>query len=336
MLWTLLLLPLSAFAQNSFPEIKDLEENLPDYQDFNNLSETEEVIRQETRHIPPIRVVKLKTILKSGTQKGAITQGVPIFEIETNKTFYVQELAYVNFFNLEDELGYKYIQGKDGTAKWKLLSRHVEPIKQELDLYVPPHIYTPAPKDIPRANYDQKLAILPEAVFQIGMTTPTYMRELLMNPNLESGKTFIFGVNAYTQWKLPIKIGVTLKLENTMYSTGDGGSVKYLSPSIGPIFKTKDFELLGQPLRLYADFRLSPFAKADVNTSYYNSSFKFNSADLGIGLERPVKNRFGEFVLGAFIQTQWLNIKDQKELVNISASNKTNRLLGLSFSQVFQ
>jgi len=335
MLFLLLALPLSLLAETSFPEIKELGESLPDtYQDIRE--EDEAIIRKETKYLPPKRVVKLPTIIQSGTQKGAIPQGVPIFDIETNQTFYVQELTYVNFFNLEDELGYKYIQGKDGSVKWKLLSRHVEPIKEELNLYVPPHIYTPAPKDIPRADYDRYVAILPEAVIQFGMTSPTFMRELFMNPNMESGKTFIVGANAYTQWKLPIKVGLTLKYESTTYKTGDGGNIKYSSPSIGPIVKTKDFIVFDRPLRFYADFRLSPLAQAKMNTSYLQKTFKFNSSDLGIGLELPFKNNWGEFVLGGFVQTQWLNLKDQDLMVNITASNKTNRLYGLSLSQVFE
>lgn len=334
MFWILLTLPLSLFAQTSFPEIKELEDSLPSYQDFPR--EEDEIIRQETKYLPPKRVIKLSTIVQSGTQKGAIIQGMPLFDVETNQTFYIPELTYVNYFNLEDELGHKYIQGKDGSVKWKVLSRHVEPIKEELNLYVPPHIYTPAPKDIPRSNYDRYVAILPEVVFQFGMTTPTFMRELFMNPDLESGKTFIVGANAYTQWKLPIKVGLTLKYESTTYNAGNGGTVKYSSPSLGPIVKTKDFIIFDRPLRFYADFRLSPLATAKITTSNSDHRFKFNSTDLGIGLELPFKNNWGEFILGGFVQTQWLNIKDQDTLVNITASNKTNRLYGLSLSQVFE
>lgn len=335
MFWILLVLPLNLLAETSFPEIKELEDSLPTaYQDLR--SDDEEIIRQETKYLPPKRIIKLSTILESGTQKGAIPRGVPLFDIETNQTFYVQELIYVDYFKLEDELGYKYIKGKDGSVKWKILSRHVDPIKEELNLYIPPHIYTPAPKDIRRSNYDRYIAILPEAVIQFGLTTPNFMKELFMNPKLESGQTFIVGANAYTQWKLPIKVGLTLKYESTTYSTGDGGNVKYTSPSLGPIIKTKDFVVFDRPFRFYADFRLSPLATASIQTSYFKNKFKFNSTDLGVGVELPYKNRWGEFVLGAFSQTQWLNIKDQEILVNITASNKTNQLFGLSLSQVFE
>jgi hypothetical protein len=36
------------------------------------------------------------------------------------------------------------------------------------------------------------------------------------------------------------------------------------------------------------------------------------------------------------LQSQWLNIKDQSQFVNVKPSNRTNRSIGLSFSQVFQ
>jgi hypothetical protein len=89
-------------------------------------------------------------------------------------------------------------------------------------------------------------------------------------------------------------------------------------------------------LRFQTQLRIGPFAKANAETIYGNGSFKFNSTDLLVSMERPFKNDWGEFVLGFYSQSQWLSIVDQKVNVNLKASNAINQSYGFSISQVFQ
>ena len=100
--------------------------------------------------------------------------------------------------------------------------------------------------------------------------------------------------------------------------------------------KAKDFDFWGEPIRFQTQFRASPFARATAETSQGNVAFKFNSADLLFSVEHPIENRLGAFILGLFFQNQWLNIKDQPEIVSIKASNHTNKSFGLSLAQVFE
>jgi hypothetical protein len=334
LLFFLLVLPV--FAQEDFESIRKLDESLPTYSE-QVISDDEIKFNRETRNFsPPIKIISMEKILGSGTQMGAISSGSPIRNIESNSNHHVSKLFYVKYFNLEDENGFKYIQNNDGTVSWKILSRYVAPIKEEIALYVPPLRYTPAPKNIVRTEYDYKLSILPELSLYTGVVQGDYMQDLFDDNKARSGLSNQYGIHFFTQWNLPIKAGAVLHYEKTTYRLSDGGEVLYTAPSFGPQFKTKDFELFDNPVRFQTQFRISPLARATTRTDSGSVTFKFNSADLLASLDRPFKNRYGEFILGLYLQSQWLNIKDQSQFVNVKPSNRTNRSIGLSFSQVFQ
>jgi len=336
MFWLALLISTSAFAQIDTSAIRELDDQLPDYsQSFQSPEEIE--YRQHNRKFhPPKKIVLMEEIIKSGTQKGALNPGYPMVNLKTNKQHTVTKPIYVNYFNLEDENGFKYIKNNDGSVIWRIKSDYVEPIKEELVLYEPPHRYTPAPDNIVRAEYDKKLSIPPEVSFYVGTIQGNYMSDLFDDEKAKSGLSNQYGLHFFTQWKLPIKAGVVFHYEKSSYDLSNGGQVIYSAPSFGPQFKTRDFEFLGQPLRFQTQFRVSPFAKATAETVNGSVTFKFNSADLLASIERPIKNRWGEFVLGLYMQNQWLNMKEQPQFVNVQATNQTNKSLGLTFSQVFE
>lgn len=335
MIWLILLLSLPALAQVDLSAIQNLDEELPNYQDFKQSDEEMEFNRQNRKFTPPVRIIHQSEIEASGTQKGAIQAGTVIRNLADNKNYKVTKPMFVEYFNLEDENGFKYIQSKNGSVKWMVKSERVEPIKQELDLYVPPHRYTPAPDNIVRAEYDKKLSIPPEFSFYTGMIRGDYMKDLFEDNKARTGTSNQYGLHFFTNWKLPIKAGAVVHYEKASYRLDNGGQVIYSAPSFGPQFKTRDFEILGNPLRLQAQFRVSPFATARAETVNGNVSLKFNSADLLVSIERPIENRFGQFVIGLYSQTQWLNLREQPA-VSLKATNETNKSIGLSFAQVFQ
>lgn len=332
MWWLVLLLTTSAYAQVDVSAIRKLDEELPTFDQYKESEEDININRQQRKFVPPVRVIPLEEITKSGTQMGSISAGVPILNLENNKNYKITKQIFVRYFNLEDENGFKYVQNKDGTVGWRILSRFVEPIKEELSLYVPPLKYTPAPDNIVRAEYDKKLSIPPEVTFLAGLVKADFMQDLFNDSKANSGTSNQYGIHFFTQWKLPVKAGGVIHYEKASYKLSDGGQIIYSSPSLGPQFKTKDFELFSSPVRLQTQFRVSPFARASSD----NVTYKFNSADFLTSIERPIKNRFGEFVLGLYYQVQWLNIKDQSGDVNLQASNKTNKSFGISFAQVFE
>lgn len=336
MVWFLLLFLSSAFAQVDLSAIQELDEELPTYTENKQSDEEIEFNRQNRKFRPPERIISLEEIKQSGTQIGAIRKGALLRNLESNKNYEVSKLIFVKTFNLEDEHQFRYIQNKDGSVTWRIRSRFVDPLKEELSMYVPPHIYTPAPKNIVRTVYDKKLNIRPEASVYTGFVRGDYMGDLFNDNKARNGMTNQFGIHFFTQWNLPIKVGGVFHYERSAYELSNGGQIFYTSPSIGPQFKTKDFEFLGNPLRLQTNFRVSPLARATAKTSFSNQTFKFNSADLVASLERPIKNRFGEFVLGIFYQSQWLNMRDQTSAVKVQASNETNKSFGLTFAQVFE
>ncbi len=333
MKWLLLaLFTTKAFAQIDVSPIRKFEEELPNFENFKQSDEEINIDRRSGKHVPPVRVIPLTEITKSGTQMGSVLAGVPFHNLTSDKNYKTSKQVYIRYFNLEDENGFKYIQNKDGTVTWRILSRFVEPIKEELALYVPPLKYTPAPDNIVRAEYDTKLSLRPEVTFLAGIVQGDFMQDLFNDPEAKSGSSTQYGVHLFTQWKLPIKAGAVFHYEKTTYKLSNGSQLIYSSPSFGPQFKTKEFEVFTHPLRFQTQFRISPFARAASDEVTY----KFNSADLLASFERPVKNRWGEFVVGLYFQSQWLNLKDQSGDVKVQASNKTNKSIGLSFAQVFQ
>lgn len=336
MVWLFVCLFNSAFAQVDLSAIQELDEKLPSFNDYKQSDEEIKFTRQNRKFRPPKRTILLGEITKSGTQVGAIQKGAFLRNLETNKNFKVTKLIYVKTFNLEDEHQFRYIQNKDGSVTWTVRSNQVEPLKEELSMYVPPLKYTPAPTNIVRTVYDRKLNIRPEISFYTGVVRGDYMGDLFNDNKARSGLTNQFNVHFFTEWKLPLKVGGVFHYERSSYNLTGGGQVFYTSPSLGPQFKTRDFEFLGQPLRLQTNFRVSPFARATAKTSTVNETFKFNSGDLVASIERPIKNRFGEFVFGVFYQSQWLNLKDQTAAVRVQASNETNKSFGLTFAQVFE
>ncbi|MBA2404912.1 MAG: hypothetical protein H0V66_09095 [Bdellovibrionales bacterium] len=335
MFW-ILFLSFSVFAQEELDlsAINDLEEELPSTE-YSGASGTFEQRRYTTRHRYPFKKTSLKSVLASGTEHGHVKAGNYLIRLEDGKAVELTEPFYGKFYRLQDDLGFKYVQSNDGSCIYKLKTEFVNNIEKELALYEPPLKYTPAPVNIVRSEYDKKLKIRPEVTILVGLVEGSYMKDLFNDNKANSGATNQFGVHFATDWQLPIKAGLVVHYEKSSYKLRDGGNVFYTSPSFGPQFKTKDFEVWGKALRFQTQFRVSPFARAMAETSQGDITFKFNSADLLLAAEHPIKNQLGEFVLGLFFQSQWLNIKDQPETVSVNASNETNKSFGLSLGQVF-
>lgn len=334
MSWILLLFVLfPTYASDNLSSIQRLDEKLPDFEQFKSTpSESQTFGSSRKQYFKEEKSISLEEIKKSGTKYGAIPVNAYLRHLETNQNLKVKELIYVRYFNLEDEERFKYLQNKDGSITWKTRSHHIIPINEEMSLYVPPLKYTPAPNKIKVSSYDKKLSLSPELSFYAGYVQGDFMKDLFEDKKAHSGQSFQYALHFFTQWKSPIKAGAVLNYERSIYGLSNNAEAVYTSLSFGPQFKTKDFQVLNEIFRLQTQFRYSPFAQVKSN----NQNFKFNSADILVSLEKPFKNSFGEFVFGVFMQSQWLNIRDQKNAVEIKASNETNKAYGLSISQVFQ
>jgi hypothetical protein len=338
-MWWLLLVPLLGTAQTNdeldLSIIRRLDRQLPSQ----NPIETQEDIEYRTQNLryqSPYKKVPLEKILTSETEYGFIQAGKTLIRLEDEKAFRTHESIYAKFYRREDEQGFKYIQSNNGKCLYKILSKDFVTVQKELELYEPPARYTPAPTNLLKADIDKKLKILPEFSFYFATVRGSFMRDLFNDKAAEEGLSQQYGMHFATQWNLPIKVGAVVHFERASYDLTGGGKIHYSALSAGPQFKTKDFQLAAIPLRVQTQFRVSPLARARGQTVNGNVNFKFNSADFMLGLEHPIRNAVGEFVLGVFYQQQWLNIKDQSEIVSINASNETNNSFGLSLAQVFE
>ncbi len=336
MFW-IFFLSLSVFAQDEIDlsAIKVLENELPSTE-YSTRADHFEQRRYTTRHRSPYKRTTLKSIINSGIEHGHVQAGRYLIRIDNNKSVELTEPLYGKFYRLQDDLGFKYVQSNDGSCIYKIKNEFFNSIELELALYEPPLKYTPAPLNIVRSDIDKKLKILPEATLLVGLVKGTYMKDLFNDNKAETGKTSQFGIHFATDWKLPFKAGLVLHYEKSTYALRGGGKVYYSAPSLGPQVRTKDFDFWGEPVRFQTQFRVSPLARANAQTTLGDVAFKFNSADLLVSAEHPVKNKLGEFVLGIFYQSQWLSIKDQPERVSINSSNEANNSFGISLAQVFE
>lgn len=336
MIIPLLFLVSPLFAQTDLSAINELENKLPDFTLEKQSDEDLKYQRQNRRFIPPYYIVSIEEIKNSEIQYGVLKKNSRLLHVETNELQNNPEMKYVKYFSLEDEKGFKYLQNKDGSVTWKVPNRFIDPLKNELSMYVPPDKYSPAPTNIVRTVYDKNLKLLPEAGIYVGLIQGQYMKDLFEDQRALIGTSNQYGVSFITGWKLPVKAGVSIHYEKASYRLQGGGQVLYNSTSIGPMLRTKDFDFLGAPIRFQAQLRIGPFAKADAETIYGNGSFKFNSTDFLASIERPFKNDWGEFVVGLYSQSQWLNIVNQEVNVTLKASNAINSSYGLSIAQVFE
>jgi hypothetical protein len=333
MIWPLLFIAFNGFAQIDLTSIQKIDDVLPNYSEVQSNPDSD-FLRTSAKYNYPTKITTLEKIQKSGTNKGSIQKGSTLRNLKTNQNFAVTKQIYVNYFNHEDEFGFKYLKSKDGSIEWRIPGRFVEPLREDLTMYERPHRYTPAPV-ISKKVYDKGLKLLPEVSFYSGFVRGNYMRDLFEDNKARSGLTNQYGFHLFTKWDLPVQAGLVFHYEKAIYPLAAGGEVVYSSPSFGPQLKTKTFETFGHPIRFQFQYRVSPFAKATASTQYGSGTFKFNSSDLLASLERPIENRFGEFVLGLFVQAQWLNIKNQTVPVRLRATNEINQATGLSLAQVF-
>jgi hypothetical protein len=311
--------------------MQTLEEQLPDA-DNNSPTYTP----TPSKMTSPVVHVEQKSIEESGIGYGVVPAGKTLIRLSDDKAFKTTASFTTRYKMQEDELGFKHLVDKNGNTFYKTDSPNIVTINQELELYEPPLRYTPAPTITTRAEYDFRLKVKPEVSFYAGVAQGSYMADLFNDKAAKDGYTTQYGFHYFTQWKLPFQIGAVAHYEKSFYKLTGSGSIDYSALSVGPQFKTKDFEFLGFPLRLQTQFRVSPFANASADTKTGHQAYKFNSGDFLSSLEHPFENSWGEFVVGVFYQAQWLNLKSQRKEVSVNASNEINKSFGLSFAQVFQ
>lgn len=337
-MWFIFLFPILAWSQSDIDlsAIQDLESILPDQDIRQGTYRNIEFEKKNRDFRPPVRIVELAEIKSSPTRMAHLKAGTSLYRVDSNKPVKLTKEIYLRVFSLQDELEFVYIQNKDRTVTYKVHSDYVTRIEGAQSMYENPIFYTPADPDLIRSEYDKKLRLVPEAAFYAGLVQGSYIRDLFNDPKGRSGNMNQYGLHYFTQWKLPVKVGAAVHYERSSYNLARGGLAFYQSLSIGPQFRTKDFDLFETNWRLTTQIRVSPFSKLRGETVNGDVEFKFNSTDLMTTAEHPWKNRFGQFVIGAFHQAQWLNMKDQPQNVSVRASNQTNQSFGLFLAQVFQ
>ncbi len=330
----MLIVLISLFVSNAEAQIKelyDLDVRTPIFLD--EKKEEREISYPKNKFEPINPSVGLEEILTSPEELGVIKAGTYVYHLDNSKKVLLDKDIYIRFHRRPDEQGFKYLVNKNGDIKYKVETNYIFSIAPETVMYEPPHSYTPAPKR-KKVFWDEKLKTNLELGLAVSMMKGDFLQDLLNLDAAPSGQLNHIGANYLADWSWPVKVGLGAYYQTGSFNT-DGGTTNFSSLSFGPIFKSKNFYPREIPVRLQAQVRYSPFAKMDVNISNGSTGFDFNTTDLLVGVEFPIQNKWGEFVISLFTHYQWLNLKNQDEIVNIESSNKPNQAIGLGISQVF-
>lgn len=335
-MWWLLLFaaPLSA-QELDLKAIQDLRDELPSVSPREPY-ETPEVTTRRYRFEPPVKVISMDAILASPKKIGVLKEKSQIVYLSDEQKAITQAAINIRYFSLPDEHGFAYLVDQFDFVYAKVLEDRIESLMPILEMREAPTVYTPRPLDLVEPENDGDVNLRPELAYYLGIVNGSYMKDLFNDSKAQSGTTNQFGAHLMTDWKLPVRAGITVHYEKSIYQLSSNGSVDYSALSFGPIIKTRDFEPGGFILRGQLQYRISPYAKATAPNQNGTTEFRFNSSDLLISLEHPVKNQWGEFNWGVFHQSQWLSLKDQNRILDIRATNETNKSFGISVSQVFQ
>lgn len=337
-MWFILLLPLLALAQSDLDlsAIQDLDAILPEHDIQRDAYRNIPFERKNREFRPPVRIVEMDEILQSDLAPGHLRQGSIIYRVGDNHPFRINRDMYVKYHRLRDEQGFFYLKGRGKKVEYKAFETSLEPVAKVTDLYEEPQRYSPADPNMIKTEYDRRLRLVPEGALYAGLVQARYIRDLFNDPKARSGNMNQYAFHYFTDWKYLLKVGASVHYERSSYNLSGGGNVFYEALSFGPQFRTQDFDFFETNWRFTTQIRVSPFAHLRGETVNGNVNFKFNSTDLMTTLEHPWENRFGQFVLGAFHQIQWLSLKDQPEIVSVRSSNQTNQGFGLFLAQVFQ
>lgn len=337
LLLALFILPLHLVAQDDIDlsAIEELEQNLPDYKSEEIDDPSMQTRRaQERRYRPPRQIIRMSEIETSGIEYGSIRPGIPVTNVKTNKTKIISRPIFVKSYRQADENGFRYLINKGGETVFKVSVDHLDPLREETALYVPPTKYQPVLVRKNISDFDTKLRFVPEIGGGGDIVSSGFISDLLNDTKANSGYSSRVFANLYTDWNLPVKIGATIHFERSFYKV-DAGRAETSSLSFGPMAKTKNFSVINTPMRLMTQFRLGPFATMNYENQLGSGTFKFNTYAILAALEFPIKNFLGEFTFAPYYQQQWFNLKDQQEIVKLKSKSTSNSSVGLMISQAF-
>jgi hypothetical protein len=325
-MWWLLFIPLISFAG-----LDDYVQKKPNADVGFGLSNGG-TLKNNRNFLNPNPDVSMAEIIASGLEPGILKEGKSVIRVEDGKKIALPREISVHFYRLPDATGFKYL-AVEGKPLFKIYYKDITTVKEDIVMYEPPHRYTPAKPHFVK-HYDRKIMLFPEAVLYLGVVQGKYMERLFSN-DVRTGTSQQVGVHAYTKWTHKWKLGVAGHYESTQYNLSQLGSLKYSSFSFGPQVKTPDFNWGETPLRVQAQLRYGPFARARAER-VSGKDFAFHSTDFLVSLEHPMKNKMGAFVIGLFYQAQWLSLSKQPAGTDVTDTNTTNNSFGFSLAQVFE
>lgn len=268
--------------------------------------------------------IKLKDIVTSGTFTGVIRRGTTLVHLQTGKVHYNQKLLTVRAYRKSDYEGYKLLINKNGFSTYKVLSKDLNNIKEVTNLYEEPHRFEAVQNKVDYNLIDQKLKLEAQFNFHAGVTQSDFLNQI---SRVKSGiaQTVRYEGEVFGSFNFPVKVGLTTNYENTFANFAGGGRYQMNSLSLGPVIKTKNFQMGSGTYSALLQVRHAIFSKAQVESNIFSGDFTIAQTSVSLGLEKHFKTFMGNMIFGGNYQRQWLKPSSQNLAANIeSESNITD------------
>lgn len=323
------LLSISSFAQES-PDLSVIEE-LQDRKE----KALEDIVEPRKNELDKFEKFALKVqvgdIIDSGTYRGHISKGAKLVKLSTDEQQELPEDIYVRAYSLPDKQGYVYLEGKKGEPIYKTMGHNVTNVEQVLKMKEPPPYWQPVVRKKPKDVDEHSFPIYTELALHLGLSSPKFTKDLVNDDTNNPGVAVRYEVQAYSPFSMPFSVGLNLMAETTNGNLGSQSeSYAGSALSIGPIFKSKEFQFLDYTLMATIGARTSIFARIKETRPEGEASYRLNQTTLFFGLQRNINLKFGELTIGANFQRQWAKAKSEGVESDISGTARYDDTVSLS------
>lgn len=317
----------------SLKNVQELKKRLPDYQ-WIDLMEEGESEYTSPRYYPPKKFTSYDEIKNSPIRQMIIKKRAQLVRMHDDKVFYLTKNALVNAHILIDEGDYLYLIDEKNQFFFKVSLNSALPVGDIVKIYEPPKLYKEFKKDTFTQIDNFSPRFYPELIVSTGVTQSVFTEDLLEDNRAKTTFYTRYGVAGFVDFQKKVKTGLTVQYERSLHYLKDHNRALFSSLSIGPIVRSPTFNQDDWPWQISAQMRWAPNSTLTTDTSS-STRFVMNVTALQLAFEHPIKNDWGEMILGFGFQRQWINLRRQDSYVRLDSDNNQNDQYGFTLSQSF-
>ena len=272
--------------------------------------------------------VQISDILKSATFMGLIPKKARLIKISDNSLHYTTREIKVKAYRKKDFENCFLLRNKDGSISYKVAINNITPIDDMINTHEQPRYFTPiVKKNSETTLFDPPMKFQTEFNFHFGLNAANFTRDLINDSDF-LGLSNRFEIINYVSWNFPIKIGLSLGLQqdyaNLKNNSKFSGNTFYFAPSIKSNLSELGFDLESKNLFATAMLKSSIFSNMTVSSpggideySFYNLAFSF-------GLQKESQWTIGNFIYGFDIQRQWTRVTGDNSSLTLTNNSVTD------------